>query len=114
MSGVPVSDAIGSIRYSPFSAYNSVMQLSALRCIIIGKCQRQKCKLQSVTKARPSSEDRQKGTLAGLCTLTRYHTSAARPSVALIPATVAARSITYTHSSEHAVWFAAKIGSHNP
>ena len=31
-----------------------------------------------------------------------------------IPATVAARSITYTHSSEHAVRFAAKMGSHNP
>src|SRR3982074_253209 len=56
MVACPVSDAIAI--HKIFAVFSPTIRLCScpLRCIIIGKCQRQKCKLQSVTKARPSSE----------------------------------------------------------
>jgi hypothetical protein len=104
-----------STGYSPFFSYKFGYAAVRPRCTIIGKCQRQKCQLQSKIKARPSSDDRQKRHLGGSPARSpdSTHQPHGPPSFSS-PATVAARSITYTHSSEHAVWVTEKMGSHNP
>lgn len=103
-----------STRYSLFFRLNSVMQMSALHCIIIGECQRQKSKLQSVTMARPSSEDRQKRHLGVPVHVHQMPHISRTTSVAFMPRDCSS-SFDHLYTQQRACRpVCSKNGSHNP